>query len=288
VRYNDTVKVLITGAEGALGTDLTKILRNNNVNVISTDIHQLDVSDFRKTNDMLLTHRPDVIVHCAANSDVDACEKDKNHAFRVNSLSTFGLAVIANKIQAKMVYISTNFVFDGTHECPYNEYDPPHPINEYGRTKLLGEYYVKDICNRYFIVRTSWLFGLNTKTFIPKFLVSQDKPQLIDVICDQFGSFTYTLDLADALFVLLKSENYGIYHITNKGVGSWMDYALKAKDVMKFKTEIRAITTDELDLPAQRPRYSPLASQHYEFFFNKSLRSWEDALQAFIKSLTKD
>lgn len=281
------MKVFISGANGALGTDMQNLLRKQSINFYATDINQLDVVDFTKTNETLLNYRPDVILHFAAISNVDACEENKEHTFRVNALSSLGLAIIAKKIGAKILYVSTNFVFDGAEEKSYTEYSQPNPINEYGRTKSLGENYVKDICDRYFIVRTSWLFGKNSKTFISKFLVSENKPGSIDVICDQFASFTYTVDLVDAILLLIKSENYGIFHIVNKNIGSWLDFALTAKEIMKFKTEIKPIKTEELNLPAPRPRYAPLDSKNFEFLFNKSMRKWEDALAEFIKSISK-
>lgn len=281
------MKVFISGAYGTLGTAMQNVLRRDGVNLRATDINQLDVADFKKTNEMLLNYRPDVILHFAAMSNVDACEENKEHAFRVNTLGTLGLATIAKKIGAKIVYMSTNFVFDGASEEPYCEYSQPHPINQYGKTKLIGEKYVKDICDRYFIVRTSWLFGKTSKTYIPKFLVSQNKPASINVICDQFASFTYAVDLAEAIFLLIKSENYGTYHIVNKGIGSWLDFALKAKDLMRFKTEVNPIKTEELHLSAPRPRFCPLDSTSFEFLFNRPMRSWEDALAEFIKSLSR-
>jgi dTDP-4-dehydrorhamnose reductase len=280
------VKVFISGASGALGTAMQHLLRREHVNFLATDINQLDITDFKKTNAALLNYRPDVILNFAAISDVDACEENSEQAFRVHSLGSMGLATIARKIGAKILYTSTNFVFDGESEQSYNEYNDPHPINEYGRTKLLGEHYIKDLCDRYFIVRTSWLFGPDSKTFLSKFLASKDKPAFIDVICDQFASFTYITDLAEALFVLLKSEHYGMYHIVNSGIGCWLDFALKAKELMNFKTEIRSVKTEELHLTARRPRYTPLSSTHYEFLFNQHMRTWERALADFIKSTT--
>lgn len=279
------MKVFISGAHGALGTTMQGLLRTGGINFLATDINQLDIADYKRTHETLLNYRPDVILHFAAISNVDACEENKEHAFRVNTLGTLGLATIAKKIAAKMVYMSTNFVFDGASEEPYYEYSQPHPINEYGRTKLLGERYVKALCDRYFIVRTSCLFGKESKTYIPQFLVSKNKPASINVICDQFASFTYTVDLAEAVFLLIKSENYGTFHIVNKGVGSWLDFALKAKDLMRFKTEINPTKTEELNLRAPRPRYSPLESRNFEFLFSTTMRSWEDALAQFIKSL---
>lgn len=281
------MKIFITGADGALGKDMQHVLQENSINYVATDLNQLDISDFKKISETLLKHRPDIILHFAAISDVDYCEKNKDLAFHVNALGTYGLAIIARKIGAKILYVSTNFVFDGTAEKSYTEYDQSNPISTYGKTKLLGENYVKDICNRYYILRTSWLFGKNSKTFVSKFLVSEKKPGSINVICDQFASFTYTVDLANTILQIIKSENYGIFHIVNKNIGSWIDFVLKAKEIMKFTTEIKPIKTDELNLPAPRPRYAPLNSMNLEFLFKESLRPWEDALRNFLKSISK-
>jgi dTDP-4-dehydrorhamnose reductase len=279
------MKILITGADGALGTALQTVLRRENIQTIATDIKQMDVADFKKTNDTLLHHRPDAIIHCAAISNVDECEKNKDLALRVNALGTLGLATISRKINAKFLYLSTNFIFDGTREEHYDEYAQPNPLNEYGRTKLLGERYVKDACERYFIVRTSWLFGERSKTFISRFLQEKTKPASISVICDQFASFTYTLDLAEVLTQIIKSDHYGIYHCANAGCGSWLDFALKAKDIMHFSTALNPVKTEELKLPAPRPRYAPLESNTYPFLFNRSIRSWEEALAVYAKSI---
>ncbi len=277
------MKVFISGADGALGREMQVLLRNQGINFLGADVNQFDITDFSKTKDALLNYRPDVILHFAAISDVDRCEEEVELAFRTNALSSLGLAIIAKKLKAKLLYISTNFVFDGAEEKIYIEYSKANPINEYGRTKLLGEYYIKDIYDRFFIVRTSWLFGRHSKTFISKFLVNKNKPGSIDVICDQFGSFTYIPDLARMILLLIKSENYGIFHIVNQGIGSWLDFALKAKELARFKTEIRPIKTEELNLSAARPRFAPLGSNNFEYLFNKRMRSWEDALTEFIK-----
>jgi dTDP-4-dehydrorhamnose reductase len=279
------MKALITGADGALGNAIQNVMHQEHIQFLATDINQLDITDFKKVNEILLKHRPDIIFHFAALSNVDACEEEKDLAMRVNALGTLGLAIASRKIGAKFLYVSTNFVFDGEQEKPYHEYAPTNPVNEYGRTKLLGEYHVKDNCDKYYIVRTSWLFGDRSKTFISRFLREKNKPPAINVICDQFASFTYTLDLAEALLAIIKSENYGIYHIVNAQCGSWLDFALRAKDLMHFKTELNATKTDEMNLPAPRPRYAPLESHHYQYLFNRTMRSWQDALAAYVKSL---
>lgn len=281
------MKVFITGADGALGIAMQTVFRRENITFRASDLKQLDVADYAAARAALSNYRPDIILHCAAMSNVDACEQNRELAHRVNALSTMGLATIARKISAKMLYVSTNYVFDGTHEKPYSEYSTPHPLNEYGRTKLLGERYVKDICDRYTIVRTAWLFGHNAKNFIPSFLASASKPSSIDVICDQFGSFTYTVDLAETLFLLIKADAHGMFHIVNTGIGSWLDFALKAKDIMRLKTDIKSVETEELHLAAPRPRYAPLESTNYEYLTSKTMRAWDTALAVYCKTITK-
>jgi len=275
------MKILITGARGALGREVIGVLKREGIDFLATDISQLDITDFVKTYESLLDCHPDVILHFAAVSDVDKCEEDPETALRVNALSSLGLGIIADKIGAKLLYTSTNFIFDGNCERPYAEGDKPNPINTYGRTKMLGENYIRDVCARHFIVRTSWLFGGYSKNFISRFLNSEEKPVSIDAVCDRFASFTYTLDLAEALLLIIESENYGVFHVVNKGVGSFFDFLLKAKEVMKFKTEIKPIKAAELNLPAPRPRYSPLDSQNYEHLFARQMPKWEVALAEF-------
>ncbi len=278
------MKILITGADGALGTDMQKLLQKAGIVYLATDIKQLDITDFKKTNEFLRNYRPTAILHFAALNDVDRCEDESDLALRVNAMGTLGLATIARKIDAKMLYVSTNYVFDGTQEKSYYEYSNPKPVNQYGLTKLLGEHYVREICSRYYIVRTSWLFGQKSKTFISKFIITPDKPASIHVICDQFASFTYTVDLAEAILTLIKTDNYGIYHLVNREIGSWLDFALRAKDIMKFMTSLNPITTEELNLAACRPRYAPLGSRNYSFLFDRNMRTWKDALAAFVAS----
>jgi dTDP-4-dehydrorhamnose reductase len=278
----------MTGADGGLGTEMQKILRRHNISYIASDLNQLDIGDFKNTNEILLKHRPDTILHFAAISDVDQCETNKELAHRVNAMGTMGLAIIAKKLNAKMLYVSTNFVFDGTSENPYSEHSMPGPVNIYGRTKLLGENHVKEICDRFYIVRTSCLFSRHAKTFMSRFIMNKEKPGSINALCDVFASFTYTVDLAEAIFTLIKSENYGFYHIVNKGFGSWLDFAIKAQEIQKFKTSLNPTKIEELNLAAARPRFTPLESNNYEFLFQQHMRPWEQALAEFINNISND
>ncbi|MEO0184724.1 MAG: dTDP-4-dehydrorhamnose reductase [candidate division WOR-3 bacterium] len=279
------MKIFITGSQGCLGTALQNLLRQENVNFLGVDIQQLDISDFKKLNETILNYRPDVILHFAAISDVDACEKEPDLALRINTLATLGIVTIAHKINAKLLYVSTNFVFDGKSEEPYYEYDLPDPISQYGKTKFLGEKYIRELYDRYYIVRTAWIFGKNSKTFASKFLQQKEKPHSVSVICDQFGSFTYAPDLAEAILAIIKSDNYGTYHLVNAGSGTWLDFLLKAKELMRFTTELVPVKTEELNLPAPRPMFAPLGSRNYEYLFDRKMRSWHEALADFVKTL---
>jgi dTDP-4-dehydrorhamnose reductase len=279
------VKVFITGAAGALGAEMQRILHRERIDFLPTDLKELNITDQEKTAAVVGNYRPDVILHLAAISDVDACEQNRELALRTNALGSLGLARCTERIGAKIIYLSSNFVFDGKGNHAYQELSVPNPINEYGRTKLLGEHYIKDNCHRFFIVRTAWLFGKNSKTFIPRFLVEPRKPGSINVIRDQIGSFTYIPDLAEAICLLITSEDYGIYHLVNRGVGSWYDFALAAKGLMGFKTEIEPVNTATLKLAAPRPRFAPLDSSHFEAGFRRSLPEWQDALKRFIQTI---
>jgi dTDP-4-dehydrorhamnose reductase len=280
------MKILITGANGALGREMTGLLHTNGIEYLATDKENLDITDFKKTYASLMDYRPDIVFHFAAISNVDRCEKIPETALRVNALASLGLAVIASKIGARLVYMSTNFVFDGKNaNGPYGEYDEPNPINTYGKTKLLGENYVKSTCSSCYIVRTSWLFGRYSRNFISRFLNNREKPAQLDVVCDRFASFTYTPDLAQALLFLVKSDKFGVYHIVNRGVGSFLDFLCRAQTLMKFRTEIRPINAENLDLLAARPKYSPLASKNYEILTNRQMRTWQDALADFVNTL---
>lgn len=272
------MKVFISGADGALGQEVKGVLHRERIEHLATDKDELDITDFRETYRTIQGYHPDVILHFAAVSDVDLCERDQETALRVNALSSLGFGVIAHRIGAKLIYTSTNFVFDGESSEPYVEDSQPNPINTYGRTKMLGEEYIRDTCPQHFIIRTSWLFGCYSKNFISRFLNSEEKPGSIEAVCDRFASFTYTLDLAEALLDIIGSEDYGTFHIVNQNIGSFLDFLESAKEIMKFKTEIRSIKFATLNLPAPRPRYSPLASRKFESAFGRKIRPWQAAL----------
>jgi dTDP-4-dehydrorhamnose reductase len=279
------MKIFVSGARGALGREMTKLLTRQGIEHLATDIDELDVTDFKQAHDVLVEYHPDVILHFAAVSDVDKCEETPEDTLRVNALSSLGLGTIAKKINASILYTSTNFVFDGNDNTPYGEDSMPNPINRYGQSKLLGETYIRETCPHHFIIRTSWLFGRYSRNFISRFLNSDTKPKSLNAVCDRCASFTYTVDLAKALLTIITSDRYGVYHIVNRGEGSFMDFLLKAKELMNFNTELRPIKAADLNLPAPRPQYSPLSSHNYEDAFEQNMRHWPDALAEFVSSL---
>ena len=280
------MKIFVSGARGALGREMTGLLTREGIEHFATDVDEVDVTKFRQTYAALLDYRPDVILHFAAVSDVDKCEEDPETALRVNALSSLSLGTIAKKINASILYTSTNFVFDGSDKAPYGENSSPNPINRYGKSKLLGEKYIRKSCPYHFIVRTSWLFGRYSRNFISRFLNSDTKPSSLKAVCDRRASFTYTVDLARALLAIIESDKYGIYHIVNRGEGSFMDFLLKAKELMGFKTDITPIKVADLNLPAPRPQYAPLSSHNYEGLCKDGMRNWPDALAEFVSSLS--
>lgn len=277
------MKVFLTGSEGALGSEFSKSLVQHEV--LALKEAELDLTRFKTTVDAVTAFRPDIVCHLAAISDVDGCEKNKESAYQVNVIATYNVATAANLVGAKILYISTNYVFDGRQSDPYFEWDRPNPVNEYGRTKLLGEEVVRSLTHRYFIVRTSWLFGKNSKTFASRFVENREKPKEMRVITDQQGSFTYTKDLSALLTPLLETSYYGIYHLVNKGKASWFDFLTVAKKYLNFSTEIRQVKLAELSLSAQRPVDAELGSRCYEGIFGQTMRRWEEALLDFVKSI---
>ncbi len=277
------MKIFLTGSEGAFGSEFINHLKG--YEVLAPKERELDLTDFNLTISTIKRFRPDLICHLAAISDVDLCERDHELAYRVNVLATYYVTLGAVITGARILYISTNYVFDGSRSTPYYEWDSPNPINEYGRTKFLGEEVIRSLTNRYFIVRTAWLFGKNSKTFASKLIEKKEKPPTARVIADQFGSFTYIRDLSTHLVPIISTDYFGIYHLVNKGKGSWFDFLNAAKRKMGFSTEITPVNLTELKLQARRPPDAELGSRIYESIFGQSMRHWEEALDDFIKSL---
>lgn len=282
------MKVLITGAHGQLGQDIARIFNLAGHEVFSCGREELNITDLDQCFQVSSTRRPDWIIHCAAYAAVDAAETDVDGAYLVNAVGTRNMALAAEKIDAKIVCISTDYVFSGTSERPYNEYDSPDPQSVYGKSKLAGEQMVQHFCSRWFIVRTSWLFGPHGNNFVKTMLrLGQEKP-LLKVVNDQQGSPTYTVDLAQFLINLISTEKYGIYHASNNGSCTWYEFTSaifeEAREQLglTITAELQPCTTEEFPRPAPRPANSVM--DHLAIRLNQfeDLPHWREGLKQFM------
>ncbi|MDP3035372.1 MAG: dTDP-4-dehydrorhamnose reductase [Methanobacteriaceae archaeon] len=278
------MKVLIIGSEGMLGHDLVDILSTEN-EISTTTIDTLDITDIEKTIETVKNINPDVVVHAAAFTDVDGSEENKDLAYKVNVIGTRNVAVACSKVDAALVYICTDYVFDGTKGTPYQEYDQTNPLGVYGKTKYLGEVYIRDILNKFYIVRTSWLYGFHGPNFITTMLKLAEKMDSISVVGDQIGSPTYTVDLATAISKLIKKPSYGIYHITNSDHCSWYEYAQEIFEIAGINIETKPVSTEEFGSPAPRPKYSVLENYNWKMEGFPKIRSYKEALKEYMKLL---
>lgn len=289
------MRILVTGANGMLGSDLCPMLEEAGHSVIRTDIGKiavpgkanwepLDITDTHAVRHTLLKYQPDVVIHAAACTDVDGCERDPDFSFRINALGTWNLAAICSAHHMTLVYLSTDFVFDGTKTTPYTEFDAPNPISHYGESKLAGERFVAQLCRQHFIVRTAWLYGVHGgRNFPDKILQLAQTHRERFVVTDQIGSPTHTRDLSRALIDLLPSPLYGTYHIVNAGQCSWYELAQKTLELAGVTTmEVKPIPSTQYPTPTRRPAYSVLRRYALELQGRDNLRPWQQALAEFI------
>jgi dTDP-4-dehydrorhamnose reductase len=254
------MKVLIAGAAGMLGTDVTTVARAQGHEVVALDRDELDVTDPRRVERVIRRHRPAAVINCAAWTDVDAAEEHEKEAEIVNGEGAHFLADAGAKLGAKVLYVSTDYVFDGTKKGPYTESDEPDPINAYGRTKLAGERATALVTKRSFIVRTSWLFGPPGGNFVETMLRLGEGGGPVVVVHDQVGCPTYTGHLANGLVRLIETEAFGVHHMSGRGSCSWYEFALEIFRQSGVVTRVMATTTDMMERPARRPENSVLGS----------------------------
>ncbi|WP_458121171.1 dTDP-4-dehydrorhamnose reductase [Paenibacillus sp. Z6-24] len=283
------MKVLVTGASGQLGVDTVAVLKRKGHTVLGCDRSQLDIIDLEQCQQVIGQFHPDVVVHCAAYTAVDAAETDVDGAYLVNATGSRNIAVAAEAVQAKVVYISTDYVFNGQGNTPYHEYDNTDPQGIYGKSKRAGEVLTQSLCSRYFIVRTSWVYGMHGNNFVKTMLkLGQEKPQL-KVVHDQKGSPTYTVDLANFISELMLTEKYGIYHASNSDSCTWYEFTgeifAQAKEILgaSITAKIEPCTTADFPRPAPRPANSVM--EHLSIRTNgfEDIRSWQDGLKAFLE-----
>ncbi|ULT56450.1 dTDP-4-dehydrorhamnose reductase [Neobacillus drentensis] len=279
------MKVVVTGVKGQLGYDLEKQLTARNHEVFGLDRSQLDITDEQAVKAYMESVKPDAILHCAAYTNVDAAEQDKETAYNVNALGAKYLAEAASKAGAKMVYVSTDYVFDGTASEPYEVDHPTHPLGVYGETKFAGEEFVKRSLDRYFIVRTAWVFGINGNNFVKTMLRLAEERDELGVVHDQVGSPTYTVDLARFMIDLVESDQYGIYHATNEGVCSWYEFAVEIFNQAGVNVKVNPLTSEQFPRPAARPKYSVLSKKKITDQGFTPLPNWKEALSAFLREI---
>lgn len=278
------MRVLVTGARGMLGTDLCARLRDEH-KVIAWDLPEYDVTNLSQALAELTKLKPDVVVHCAANTNVDGCERDPQQAYLVNALGTWNIAAACAESDTALAYLSTDFVFDGEKGEPYDEFDIPNPISVYGRSKYAGELLVRQLLNRHYIVRSSWLFGMNGNNFVRAILRKAEEGGPIPVVADQVGCPTYTVDLAEKIAGIIESPQYGTYHVTNAGSCSWAEFAEEIIRQAGLDTPIVPIPAADWESPTRRPKDSRLRHLALELQGRDNLRSWQEALAEFLGEL---
>ncbi|WP_336762278.1 dTDP-4-dehydrorhamnose reductase [Paenibacillus sp. USHLN196] len=287
------MKVLVTGANGQLGCDVVLLLEKEGHSVLACARDELDITNQLECNNVVSTYHPEVVIHCAAYTAVDAAETDVAGAYQVNATGTRNIAVAAEQTGAKLIYISTDYVFDGTSDVPYQEYDNTNPQSVYGKSKRAGEVLVQSLSSRWFIVRTSWVYGVYGNNFVKTMLkLGQEKPKL-QVVHDQKGSPTYTVDLAHFLLELMSTEKYGIYHASNSGACTWYEFTQAIFEESRLfpgfhiQAEVDPCATDQFPRPAPRPRNSVMEHSSIRTNSLNDLRPWREGLRAFIRELVE-
>lgn len=262
-----------------LGSDICSVF--SDVELTAFTLKDFDITDLDSSVAAIRKIKPDYLIHAAAYTNVDGSEQASDNAFLVNGIGTRNITMACEEIGCPVIYISSDYVFDGIKNGPYHEWDMPNPVNQYGLSKLLGERFVASLTNRFYIVRTSWLFGKKGKNFvdtISRLLVERNE---IDVVTDQVGSPTYALDLAIKLKELI-GRGYGTYHITNSSYCSWYEFAVEIARLRSSNTKIRQTTSDVFKLPARRPPYSVLNNTMLRLEGIKEVRPWQEALKDFL------
>lgn len=282
------MKILVTGYTGQLGYDVVKQGMNYKLNMVGVGSSELDITNEDAVSQYIKKLKPDAIIHCAAYTAVDKAEDDKNTCWNVNVEGTKYLAKAARNINAKFMYISTDYVFNGEGKLPFKETDDPSPIGYYGETKHNGEETVKQLLDKWFIVRISWVFGINGNNFVKTMLRLAETRNELNVVGDQFGSPTYTFDLARLLVDMIQSNEYGTYHASNEGYCSWAEFATEIFKKAKKHVKVNSISTEEYPTRAVRPKNSRMSKQKIVDKGFSSLPTWQDAVERYLNELTQE
>ena len=291
------MKILITGCLGQLGNELVSILNSGkseigeipeslkSAEVIGVDVDSLDITDFEAVNSFVLKHKPDVIINCAAMTNVDGCETMQDVAFKVNAAGVRNLAVASDAVRAKFVHVSTDYVFKGDGEIPYTEWDAIDPQSIYGKSKALGEKYALSFSKKSFVVRTSWLYGYIGKNFVKTVRRVMRERGAMRVVNDQRGNPTNANDLAHHILKLAATNEYGIYHCTGNGECTWYEFAKEIVKLSNLSGEVSPCTSEEYPSPVKRPAFSSLSHLALECAVGDEMRVWQDALKEYISKV---
>jgi len=274
------MKIFLTGAQGQLGRELQKRLQGTEF--LPTDVKELDITDAAAVSTMIGSYKPDVVIHGAAWTQVDAAEEKIDLAYRVNAIGTQNIAMACREVNAAMVYISTDYVFDGTLGRAYTEFDAPNPLSVYGKSKYAGEMLARQATDRLFTLRTAWLYG-DGPNFVRTMLKLGQEREELQVVDDQYGCPTSTVDLAEAVLRIIQTKRYGTYHAVNSGLTTWCGFANKIFELAgNTKVKVTPVTTGQFVRPAPRPAYSPMDTRLLRLALDWSPKPWEEALQEYL------
>ena len=293
------MKILITGSKGQLGNELQRIIKNGyseigkvsenikNSEVFPLDIDELDITRLGSVRTVLNDIKPDVVINCAAATNVDGCESNQDLALKINAIGARNLAMVCEEIGAKLVQVSTDYVFSGKGDTPLTEFDMPAPYSVYGKTKLKGEEYVREFSSKYYIVRTAWLYGYVGKNFVYTMMRLGAEKEVLTVVNDQRGNPTHANDLAHHILKLIETEEYGVYHCTGKGECTWYDFASLIMELSGRSCKVTPVTSEQYKTPAKRPEYSSLDNMMLRCTISDEMRDWKEALKSFMNNVEK-
>lgn len=278
------MKIMISGSSGLLGQELVAELSRQN-DVFAINKSEMDVTNLEQVKTCTAKYSPDIIINSSGATDVDKCQSLVEKAFKVNALGARNLALCANEMDCPILYLSTDYVFDGLKHRPYVEEDLPNPLNVYGMSKLLGEYMIKEMTHKNYIIRTAWLYGSKlNNNFVSKIIELSKIRETLTIVDDQIGSPTYVKDLARAIHHIIGSEKYGTYHVTNKGQWSWCRLAKYVLEYIGSNTDVIPIKSEQLNRLARRPSYSALKNNKLERELHYFMSSCEEALGNYFKA----
>jgi len=288
------MKILITGSKGMLATQVITDLERGytelgevpavlkGAQLVLADVDELDITDKAATEAFIAQHSPDIVINCAAYTNVDGCESNQDTAFMVNAIGSRNLAIACENTGAKLVHVSTDYVFRGDEPTPRREYDMPWPISAYGKTKYAGEQFVRQYCKKSFIVRTAWLYGYNGKNFVKTMVWLAKEKGGAKVVNDQHGNPTNAADLSHHLLKIAASEEYGTYHCTGGGECTWFEFAAEIARLAGYEGVMSPCTSEEFPTPTKRPAYSSLDNMMLRVTVGDEMRHWKDALKAYF------